>query len=208
MTEKPKRDQREYEIYNKYSTGVLVTKMMVAVERLGDPYTNRPCVSGVRIYPPKTMAVVVALCEHWNVGYRRTAATLRSHGDLLKRLGLARVPCRSTIGNAYRRIPRQYLHDLNHTITEDIRPGSVAGDSTGLSGSRKVVWLDVRTGDRKAKKGWMKLHTPRPQIVLIYRYLPLAPSGCPRKAASRPRDTPTKSAPSKRAAPALMTVPR
>ena len=33
MTEKPKRDQREYEIYNKYSTGVLVTKMMAAVER-------------------------------------------------------------------------------------------------------------------------------------------------------------------------------
>ena len=34
----------------------------------------------------------------------------------------------------------------------------LAGDSTGLSGSRKVVWLDVRTGDRKAEKGWMKLH--------------------------------------------------
>ena len=159
MKEKPKRDQRAYEIYNKYSTGVLVAKMMAAVERLGDPYTNRPCVSGVRGYPPKAMVVVVALCEYWNVGYRRTASTLRNNGDLLRRLGLTRVPSRGTIGNAYRRIPKQYLHDLNHTITEDIRPGSVAGDSTGLSGSRKVVWLDVRTGGRKAKKGWMKLHT-------------------------------------------------
>ena len=64
MTEKPKRDQRAYEACNKYSTGVLAAKMMAAVDRLGDPYANKPCVSGVRGYPPKVMAVVVALCEH------------------------------------------------------------------------------------------------------------------------------------------------
>ena len=63
------------------------------------------------------------------------------------------------MGNAYRRIPKPYLQAPNGIITEDIQPRSVAGDSTGLSSSRKVVWLDVRTGDRKAKKGWMKLHT-------------------------------------------------
>ena len=100
MTEKPKRDQRAYEVYNKYSTGVPAAKMMAAVDRLGDPYTNKPCVSGVRGYPPKVMAVVVALCEHWNVGYRRTAATLRTNGDLHKKLGLTSVPSKGTIGNA------------------------------------------------------------------------------------------------------------
>ena len=157
MTEKPKRDQRAYEVYNKYSTGVPAAKMMAAVDRY--PYANKPCVGGVRGYPPKVMAVVVALCEHWNVGYRRTAATLRTNGDLRKKLGLTSVPSKGTIGNAYRRIPKPYLQALNGIITEDIQHRSVAGDSTGLSGSRKAVWLDVRTGDRKAKKGWMKLHT-------------------------------------------------
>ena len=48
MTEKPKLDQRAYGAYNKYSTGVLAAKMMAAVDRLGDPYANKPCVGGVR----------------------------------------------------------------------------------------------------------------------------------------------------------------
>lgn len=42
MTGKPKPDQRAYEICNKHSTGLLASKMMDAVDRLGDPYTNRP----------------------------------------------------------------------------------------------------------------------------------------------------------------------
>ena len=42
MAGKPKPDQRAYEIYNKYSTGLLASKMTGAVDRLGDPYTSRP----------------------------------------------------------------------------------------------------------------------------------------------------------------------
>ena len=45
-------------------TGVLAAKMMAAADRPGDPYTNKPCVSGVGGCPPRAMAVVAALCGH------------------------------------------------------------------------------------------------------------------------------------------------
>ena len=155
---KPKRDQRAYEMYHRYSAGMLAVMMLAAVERLGDPYTLLPCVSGVKGYPPKVMAVVVALNEYWNCGYRRTSANIRSNGDLLRKLGLDNAPSKSAIGTACKRVPKQYLHDLNDIVVADIRPKSVAGDSTALSTSGRV-WVDVRTGGAKAKRGWTKLHT-------------------------------------------------
>ena len=160
---KPKRDQKAYELYNKpygkHSLDMLVVILMDIVEQLGDPYTLKPCVSGVRGYSPKVMVVVVALGERWNGGYRRTSANLRSHGDLLKRLGLPRAPSKSAICAACKGMPESYMHELNGIVTAGIVPHDVAGDSTGMSNRRKVAWFDVRADSAKTKRGWIKLHT-------------------------------------------------
>ena len=152
MTGKPKRDQRAYETCNKHPAGVPAAKMTAAAGRPGGPHASRPCAGGAGGYPPGAMAVAVAPCGHRNAGCRRTAATLRGRGDLPKGPGPARVPSRGIIGNAYRRIPKQHLHGLNGIITEDMRPSGAAGGPAGLSGSCKAVWLDVRTGGRRARK--------------------------------------------------------
>ena len=105
------------------------------------------------------MVVVVALGERWNGGYRRTSANLRSHGELLKRLGLPRAPSKSAICAACKRMPESYMHELNGIVTAGIVPHDVAGDSTGMSNRRKVAWFDVRADSAKTKRGWIKLHT-------------------------------------------------
>ena len=145
--------------YGEYPLDMLVVILMDIVEQLGDPYTLKPCVSGVRGYSPKVMVVVVALGERWNGGYRRTSANLRSHGELLKRLGLPRAPSKSAICAACKRIPESYMHELNGIVTAGIVPHDVAGDSTGMSNRRKVAWFDVRADSAKTKRSWIKLHT-------------------------------------------------
>ena len=105
------------------------------------------------------MAVIVALNEYWNVGYRKTHSTIRSNRGLLERLGLDTVPSKSAIGRACRKVEDQYLHRLNDIVVRDIRPRSVAGDSTAYSNNGRQTWFSVRTGSRKTKKGWAKLHT-------------------------------------------------
>ena len=93
-----------------------------------------------------------------SAGCRGMAAAPRASGDLRKKPGPAGAPSKGAMGSACRRIPRPHPQAPNGIITGDTRPGSAAGDPAGLSGSRKVVWLDIRTGDRRAGKGRMKLH--------------------------------------------------
>ena len=159
MKEKPKRNQHAYELFNKYSLDIIASLLLPLVKELGDPYTLKPCVSGVRGYSPKIMAVIVALCEYSNHGYRRTHSTLRGNPTLLAKLGLSSIPSKSTIGAAYKRIPKEYLDRLNDMLVEHIDVKSVAGDSTAMSNDRRLAWLSVRTADDKIKKGWLKIHT-------------------------------------------------
>ena len=43
-------------------------------------------------------------------------------------------------------------------MVRDIRSGNVVGDSIAYSNSGQQVWFSVRTGSRKAKSGWAKIH--------------------------------------------------
>ena len=160
---KPKRDQRAYELFNKsygkYSLDLIVATLLPAVERMGDPYILKPCVSGVRGYPPKAMVIIVTLCEYSNVGYRRTHALMCKNRTLLGKLGLSTMPSKSTIGDAYQKMPKDYLNRLNDILVESIAVKSVAGDSTAMSNDRNLAWVSVRTADKKSKKGWIKIHT-------------------------------------------------
>lgn len=159
MNEKPKRDQRAYELFNKYSEDIFVSLLLPVVEEMGDPYTLKPCVSGVRGYPPKIMATIVALCEYSNAGYRRTHSMLHANPTMRARLGLPGIPSKSAIGAAYKRMPKDYLDRLNDTLVEQIDVKSVAVDSTAMSSDHNPAWMSVRTADKKNKKGCIKIHT-------------------------------------------------
>ena len=78
--------------------------------------------------------------------------------DVVRNIGLRKIPSKGTIWRAYGRIPEEYLHEIRRRIVRDIMEGSPAGDSTGYSSSRFVKWFSVRHGKAMAKHGWIKLH--------------------------------------------------
>ena len=90
---------------------------MEAVNELDEPYTIKPCVSGKLGYSPKTMVVIVSLCEYWNAGYHRAHSSVKGNRSLPEKLGLDTAPSKTTIGNAYQKIPESYFHKLNEIIT-------------------------------------------------------------------------------------------
>ena len=56
-------------------------------------------------YPPKAMAVVCIMMEAEMKTYRKMVGYLRMHPDLVSRIGLPRIPSKSTIWRAYGMIP-------------------------------------------------------------------------------------------------------
>ena len=85
---------------------------------------------------------------------------LRMHPDLVSRIGLPRIPSKSTIWRAYGMIPEQYLREIHTRIIGDVMvTGSLAGDSTGYSSNRFVRWFSIRHDQVGLKHGWVKLHS-------------------------------------------------
>ena len=83
---------------------------------------------------------------------------LRSNSAMAAKMGLDRIPSKSTIARAYGLIPEWYLAEAHRTVIRDVGTGSLAADSTGYSYLRFVRWLDVRTDGFRTRKGWIKLH--------------------------------------------------
>ena len=122
-------------------------------------------------YLPKAMAAVCILMEAEHKTYRKMVGYLRNNRDTVVKIGLRKIPSKSTIARTYERISDRYLMEVHCRITAEITAGSVAGDSTGYSDSRFVRWYDVRTDSVKTKKGWVKLHSIvdiRSRVVLDY----------------------------------------
>ena len=106
------------------------------------------------------MAVVCILMEAEARTYRKMVGHLRMNRGLAMKIGLPRIPSKSTIWRAYGMIPESYLREVHTRIIGDVMvTGSVAGDSTGCSDKRFVRWYDVRTDSVKTKRGWVKLHS-------------------------------------------------
>ena len=111
-------------------------------------------------YPPKAMAVVCIMMEAEMRTYRKMVGYLRMHPDTARRMGLPKIPSKSTIWRAYGMIPEPYLREVHTRIIGDVMvTGSVAGDSTGYSSNRFVRWFSIRHDQVRLKRGWVKLHS-------------------------------------------------
>ena len=140
---KGKRDQRPYELVQQHLPGLMLDTILRIVEGLG----------GMTAYPPKAMAVVCILMEAETKTYRKMVGYLRMHPDLVSRIGLPRIPSKSTIWRAYGMIPEQYLREIHTRIIGDVMvTGSLAGDSTGYS-SNRFVRHPPRPGRAQARLG-------------------------------------------------------
>ena len=157
---KGKRDQRPYELVQQHLSGLILNTILKIVEDLGDPYQAKPGLGGMTAYPPKAMAVVCILMEAETKTYRKMVGYLRMHPDLVSRIGLPRIPSKSTIWRAYGMISEQYLREIHTRIIGDVMvTGSLAGDSTGYSSNRFVRWFSIRHDQVGLKRGWVKLHS-------------------------------------------------
>ena len=156
---KIKRDQRPYELVQQHLSGLILNTILKIVEDLDDPYQAKPGLGGMTAYPPKAMAVVCILMEAEARTHRKMVGYLRMNRGLAMKMGLPRIPPKSTIWRAYGMIPESYLREVHLRITGDIVAGSLAGDSTGYSGNRFVRWFSIRHSQAKTKRGWIKLHS-------------------------------------------------
>ena len=130
------------------------------VEDLGDPYRAKPGLGGMTAYPPKSMAVVCILMEAEARTYRKMVGHLRISPNLVRRVGLSRIPSKSTIWRAYGLIPEPYLREVHTRIIGDVMvASSVAWDSADYSSNRFVRWFSIRHDQVRLKRGGVKLHS-------------------------------------------------
>lgn len=142
-----------------YLPGLILNTILEIVGEMGDPYQTKPGLGGMTAYPPRAMAAVCILMEAEMKTYRKMVGYLRMHPDVVRRIGLPRVPSKSTIWRAYGMIPEPYLREVHLRVVRDIVAGSLAGDSTGYSSNRFVRWFSIRHDQTKTKRVWIKLHS-------------------------------------------------
>ena len=131
-----KRDQRSFDLVQKHLSPLMLSTILEIIEEMSSPYRIMPGLSGPRGYPPKAMAIVCFLMEFEKKTYRKMVSYLEGNPDLVRRIGLPRVPSKNTIWRAYKKIPESYLSEFNSIVIRDILPGSLAGDSTGYNNNR------------------------------------------------------------------------
>ena len=166
-----KRDQRQYDLIQQYLPGLILNTILKIVNDLGDPHTARPSLGGMTAYPPRAMAAVCIVMEAERKTYRKMVGHLRNNRDTVAKIGLRKIPSKSTIARAYGLIPDRYLAEVHRRVICEISAGSVAGDSTGYSDSSFIRWYDVRTDNVKTKRGWVKIYSIidiRTRVVLDY----------------------------------------
>ena len=140
-------------------SGLILNTILKIVEEVGDPYQVKPGLGGMTAYPPKAMAVICIMKEAEMRTYRKMTGYLRMNPDLVRKIGLSKVPSKSTMWRACGMIPESYLREVHMRIIGGVVAGSLAGDSTGYSGNSLVRWFSIRHDQAMTKRGWIKLHS-------------------------------------------------
>ena len=123
-------------------------------------------------YPPMTIGIVCVMLEAECTTYRKMVGLLRNNHAMATKMGLTKIPSKSTIARSYGLIPEWYLVHVHQTVIREVEAGSLAGDSTGFSYLRFVRWFDVRADKFRTKKGWVKMHAIvdiRTRVIIDYR---------------------------------------
>ena len=154
-----RRDQRPFDMVQQHLSGLILNTILKIVEEVGDPYQVKPGLGGMTAYPPKAMAVICITKEAEMRTYRKMTGYLRMNPDLVRKIGLSKVPSKSTMWRACGMIPESYLREVHMRIIGGVVAGSLAGDSTGYSGNSLVRWFSIRHDQAMTKRGWIKLHS-------------------------------------------------
>ncbi len=79
---KGKRDQRYYEIIQKYRSSVFRNVLIRIVGELPDPYVARVGVGSMMAYTPKMMVVACIMIEFERITYHRVLSKILDLGNL------------------------------------------------------------------------------------------------------------------------------
>ncbi len=153
-----KRDQRQYDLVQQHLPGLILNTMLGIIRELGDPYDAKPGLGGMTAYPPMAMAAVCIMLEAERTTYREMVGMLRNNHAMATKMGLTKIPSKSTIVRSYGLIPEWYLVHARQTVIREVEAESLAGDSTGFSYPRFVRWFDVRADKFRTKKGRARMH--------------------------------------------------
>ena len=168
---KKKRDQPHHDLAQQYLPGLILNTILGIIRELGGPYDAKPGLGGMTAYPPMAMAAVCIMLEAERTTYRKMAGIPRNNHAMATKMGLTKIPSKSTIARSYGLIPEWYLVHVHQTVIREVDAGSLAGDSTGFSYLRFVRWFDVRADKFRTKKGWVKMHAIvdiRTRVVIDY----------------------------------------
>ena len=133
--------------------GLILNTILGIIRELGDPYVAKPGLGGMTAYPPMAMAAVCIMLEAERTTYRKMVGMLRNNHAMATKMGLTKIPSKSTIARSYGLIPEWYLVHVHQTVIREVEAGSLAGDSTGFSYLRFVRWFDVRAYKFRDQKG-------------------------------------------------------
>ncbi len=136
-----------------YLPGLIPDTAPGIIRKLGDPYDARPGLDGMTAYPPMAMGIVCIMLEAERTTYRKMVGILRNNRSMETKMGLTKIPSKSTIARSYGLIPEWYLVQVHQTVIREVETGSLAGDSTGFSYMRFIRWFDVRADKFRTKKG-------------------------------------------------------
>ena len=143
MTTK-KRDQRQYDLVQQYLSGLMLNTVLGIIKELGNPYAVRPGLGGMTAYPPGAMAAVCIMLEAQRTTYRKMVGIFRNNGTMAAKMGLDRIPSKSTIARAYGLIPEWYLAEAHRIAIREVEAGSLAADN-GACLIQTRIWCALVT---------------------------------------------------------------
>ena len=126
MTAK-KRDQLHHDLVQQYLPGLILNTIPGIIHEFGDPYVARPDPGGMAAYPPMTMGIVCVMLEAERTTYRKMVGIPRNNHAMATRMGLKKIPSKSTIARSYGLIPEWYRVHVHQTVIRDVEAGSLAG---------------------------------------------------------------------------------
>ena len=116
-TENPRpRDGKLDTEFTKVKAKEFMRTAFAAVDASPPPWTPKNQHGGRSNIEPKALAKCVLIMVEERKTLRDMVAYLHAHPDVLKAVGLKRVPSKSSLNRAVRRIPQRYLRRVSETV--------------------------------------------------------------------------------------------
>ena len=155
-----RRDPKAYDLVAMTGRTDLLRMILEVVDMAGGPpYELGVGFGGRRGHDPRAMTAIAIMRTFLKTGSRNMVGVLGENPVLLGLLGMdpGRIPRKTAICDAYRRIPPEYLRKINCMLTAEVERGSLAVDSTGKSTNAFEQWSSIKKQDGP-RKGCPKLH--------------------------------------------------